>query len=258
MALSAEIVNRRLASAAQDMEEAAGIQPRIEGHLRVYEDAIDALIAEHQRLVERSDLDLEATTRWVAVWELSGRCLGICKLIVYEMRGGFTSEAVGTMRTLHEAVHLLSAAAFAEEEDIARRWLAGDYVRPKEARDAMSRQAAYAQDLMRQAGVEPEAGTPIDELATQIYDVLSRPAHHRRGGFNESISRAMRLFVYGPHPNPQTRAVHVAYAGELLEEAVITVGGALGSIFGPSYFRDQVKPLVEGFEHVRNLMPLPD
>ena len=256
--LSAEVADRRLESAAQDRADAAELQPLIDGHLKVYEDAVDAMISEHRRLVDESDVDLTAETRWVAIWELSGRCLGISKLIIFEMRGGFASEAVGTMRTLHEAVHLVSAVAFSQDEDVARRWLAGEWVRPREAREALGKQAKYTHELMREAGVEPVGGTPVDELARQIYDVLSKPAHHIRGGFDESLSIPLRVFVCGPHPNFRTRAAHVAYAGELIEEAVLTVGGALGTIFGHGYFAEQAKPLIESFEHVRNLMPVAD
>jgi hypothetical protein len=254
--LGAEVANLRLIAAAEDREATKQLQPRIDGHLRVCEDAIDELIAWHRKLVDQSDLDLSAATRWVAIWELSGRCLGISKLVIYEMRGGFTSEAAGTLRTLHEAVHLLTAVSFTEEDAITRRWLDGDYVRPREARDAMARQAAHAQVLMREAGIEPEETAPIEELGRQVYDVLSRPAHHRRGGFDESISRRLRLFVYGPHPSAQTRATHVLYAGELIEEVLITVGGAFGSIFGAGYYREHVKPLQETFAQVRSLFPL--
>jgi hypothetical protein len=46
------------------------------------------------------------------------------------LRGGFASEAIGTLRSLHEAAQRLSTLSFHEEQDVLRRRLAGEYVRP--------------------------------------------------------------------------------------------------------------------------------
>ena len=65
---------------------------------------------------------------------MGGRCLAVSRVLLHDLQGGFASEAVGTLRALHEAVQLLAALAFHLEDDAARRWLAGEWIRPKEAR----------------------------------------------------------------------------------------------------------------------------
>jgi hypothetical protein len=245
-------------AAAEEHAALDGIyQPMIEAHIAAYADAVDLVIHAHRNLADRTDLNIRADTRWSAIWELSGRCLAICRVVLHDLRGGFTSEAVGTLRTLYEATILLGALAFHEEEEVLLRWLAdADGVRPREARAVMERMEALARERMAEDGVEPE-GRGLTEMGGEIYDLLSQPAHHRRGGFPETVSVELREFTYGPHPNAEVRAHYVSYAGELIETALIVVVDSIGGIIGREYVRDVLPRIQESLEQVRERAPLP-
>jgi hypothetical protein len=264
--LEPEIRERALSEGvAQAREEAERLhelherrwQPRIDAHLQIYDEAIDTLIGYHQQVADRTDLEVGADTRWSAIWEKSGRCLAIARVLLHDMRGGFCSESDGTLRTLHEAVQLLAALAYYREEDDLRRWLRGEWVRPAEARRVLERKQAYADERMREMGIEPEVGD-LAELAREIYGYMSASAHHERRGFPESVSRPLRAFAYGPHPDPERRAAHLNYAGELLEEVVIVVGDSLQDLIRPGFYAEHVRPLQEAMARVREQHPLPD
>ena len=90
------------------------LQPRINGHLLVFQDVIDRLVHAHREVVEQSDIEIDADTRWSAIWEISGRCLALASLFIAELRLGYTAETAGTIRVIDEAVHLLHAVADGE------------------------------------------------------------------------------------------------------------------------------------------------
>jgi hypothetical protein len=232
------------------------LQPKIDGHIAAYRYAIDMVIAIHRDIGDSTDIDIRAPTRWSAIWELSGRCLAICQVVVHDVEGGFTSEAVGSLRALFEATVLLGAVAFHEEEDAVRRWLDGEWIRPREARAVVGRKEQFAWERMREAGIEPLRRRP-GEVGREIYDLLSRPAHHRRSGFPETVSADLREFTYGPHPNPEVRAQYVAYAGELIETALLVVIDSWGDMIGRDYVRDALPAMQRGLERVREQYPLP-
>jgi hypothetical protein len=176
---------------------------------------------------------------------------------LHDLRGGFTSEAFGTLRALHEASQLLSALSFHEEEDVVRRWLAGEFIRPREARDVQSHKQDLALQRMAEAGVEPDVGDVVT-LSRQIYSVLSEGSHHQRSVMAESMAPELRRFAYGPHPDASNRAIHVEYAGELLEEVIIVVGDAFADILGRGFYAQRVRPLQEALERIREEAPLSD
>jgi hypothetical protein len=233
------------------------IQEGIDAHLAAYRHVVDSLIHTHEEIAERSDIDLEAETRWVATWELSGRCLAVSRVLLHDLQGGFAAEAVGTLRALHEAVQLLSALAFHLEDDAARCWLAGEWIRPKDARKIQGRKQELALERMAEAGIEPEGGD-IMALGQEIYSHMSESAHHQRGGFRESVAVALRRFAYGPHPDPTVRAAWVDYAGELLEEVTLVVGDAFADMVGREYMLEYVRPLQASLVAVRESYPLSD
>lgn len=237
----------------------AALQPLIDAHIAAYAEAVETVLETHKRVADRTGIDIRADTRWSAIWELSGRCLAICRVVLHDLRGGFSSEAVGTMRALYEATILLGAIAFHEEEDALRRWLADEndaWVRPRQARAVMERKEALARERMQAAGVNPE-GKGLTEIGGEIYDLLSRPAHHRRGGFPETVSADLREFTYGPHPNAEVRATHVTYAGELLETALLVVIDSIADVIGRDYVRDALPRMQGALERVRQESPLP-
>jgi hypothetical protein len=106
-------------------------------------------------------------------------------------------------------------------------------------------------------GVEP-VGRGVSELGSEIYDLLSQPAHHRREGFPETVSVDLREFTYGPHPNAEVRARQVDYASQLIETALIIVIDALADVVGRGFARDALGPMQQRPERVREVFPLPD
>lgn len=234
-----------------DAAEASRLTPHIDENLRVCQEVVDAMILAHRAVGDLVDFDLEAGTRWVAMWELSGRCLGLANLLLAELRLGFTAEAGGTVRALHEALNLLAVATFEEDGVLTRQWLRGRNVSQKRAnaarRDAYDRIASEAEEM----GLPIDPNPNIVALTGRIYGTLSGAAHSTRPGFQELIARDARNFAYGPHPSFGVRAQWVDYANLLVEQAVLDVGGALMHFFGRDWFPNVVMPLVGGLERVR-------
>jgi hypothetical protein len=110
---------------------------------------------------------------------------------------------------------------------------------------------------MREHGIEP-VGRGVAELGGEIYDLLSQPAHHRRGGFPETVSVELREFTYGPHPNAEIRVHYVDYASELIETALIIVIDALADVIGREFASDALGPMQQRLERVREQFPLPE
>ena len=97
----------------------------------------------------------------------------------------------------------------------------------------------------------------MSDLGAKVYEIFSKPAHNMRGGFLESISGELRQSRYGPHPDPGQRAVHVEYAGQLLEELTMRVGIAFSTRFlGSDFYNDQIKGLMASLKAVRDEMPI--
>ncbi len=216
--------------------------------------AIDALIEAHRRLADATDIDLSAETRFVALWEMSGRCLGLASALLDQLRRGWTAETVGTMRVLHEAANLLVTFVEDEDETLTRRWLRGGRIAPREARERVGEFQERAAELARAVGVEIEGD--IEELGREIYRILTRGAHNDREGFAECVSGDTRAFAYGPHPDVRVRAVYVDYGGELIEQITMDVGSTLARFFGREFYDQTVKPLIRAMHVIRDDMPI--
>lgn len=245
----ARLAHDRQVAAAEEL-----LGPRIAGHLQACELAIDELVDAHRQLVEQTDIDLEAETRWVAIWELAGRCLSVARALIAQLRDAYAAETVGTMRVLHEAANLLVVAADVEEERLTRRWLAGEHVPQREARSHIHAAQERIVEQARERGVEIEGD--VAELTRELYGILSQGAHNDRPGFADSVFRTGRVFSYGPHPNPLVRAAYVDYASELIEQIVMEVGDALAVIYGGDWYRETVRPLVTALHAVRDDQPI--
>ncbi len=254
--LAEVIANRAEADADAAMLDRVA-QPSIDLHIEVYQAAVDALITVHRSLADDTDIEMRADTRWAAIWEMGGRCLAISNVLLHDLRGGFASEAIGTLRALHEAAQLLSALAFHEEEDVLRRWLAGDYIAPWEARAVQGRKQALADERMEAAGIEPHDGDVV-KLGSEIYGLMSKGAHHRRLTMDEAVAPALRRFAYGPHPSVNIRATYVEFAGHALEEVVMIVGDSFADMLGRDFYVEQVRPLIDAMDRARAEAPLSD
>jgi hypothetical protein len=252
--LDAEVAARRSSYEASLLALNATFLPRIEGHLLVLQDAVDGITALHRTVVDESDLDLDADTRWVALWEVAGRCLALANLLLAEIRLGFTAETHGTIRVLDEANQLLHALAVDEDGATLRRWLDGETVMPRDARPLVEAEQRAVEPELSARGIE--VGVDIVALGKEVYGHLSKGAHNARPGFSESVSRPLRTFNYGPHPDPRQRATYVDYASELVEGTLIQVGNALARVYGGDWYRYTVPPIQAGLEAVRQALPI--
>src|SRR5918911_2543483 len=105
--LPEEFERNRLAQAAQDERDRLVYEERIEAHITVHNIALDFLEETLQWVAECTDLDLVGDTRPAALWQMGGRSLGICRLILDALRMGYTAEVLHLARAAHEANRLL-------------------------------------------------------------------------------------------------------------------------------------------------------
>jgi hypothetical protein len=255
-ALPSEIVLLRAESKRRNDELAKVLTPRIEGHLLTFRTIIDELIAAHQRIADTMEFGIDGHTRWTAVWEMSGRCLGLCNALLVQLREGFASEVVPTLRSIHEAAQLVTVLAGPGEQTLLRTWLENrTYLSAQRVRAAEARIEQPAVELLKKQGIRL-AGDQQD-LGQQVYGILSKPAHNMRIGFAESVTRPLRQFSYGPHPYPVQRAVHVEFGGQAIEDVALRVGRALAIRFlGRDFYNETVKPLLASLHAIRDEMPI--
>jgi hypothetical protein len=253
--LPVEVVNNRLAAQAEQQRLRGILEPRIAGHLLVYEGALERLIDAHTRIAETMDFGLQERTRWTAVWELSGRCIALENGMLAQIRAGFASEVVPTMRALHEAAQLLTVVTGPAEEELLVRWLDSKDIGVQHARAAEHRIERPFRDQLARDGIELQGNQYT--LSQQVYEILSAPAHNMRVGFLESVSRDLRQFSYGPHPDWRQRAIHTEFAGQQLQEIVLRVGSALSTRFlGAVFYRNTIENILSEIEAIRETMPV--
>jgi len=172
-----------------------------------------------------------------------------------QLRAGFASETLPTLRSIHEATNLLTVLRGPGEERMLRRWLDGDHLGAQAVRSAVNRIQQPVLTQLRNAGEEVRGNQ--HQLTTQLYSILSQGAHNTRNGFLESVSVPLRHYAYGPHPDPVTRGVHVEYGGQLLEEVVIVVGSVLATTFlGPDFYAQTIRVLQTQIQAVGEALPL--
>jgi hypothetical protein len=254
--LPAEIARLREEAERQNHDLTEILTPRIEGHLITLQTVLDELVGAHRQIGDTMKFGINEDTRWTAVWEMSGRCLGLCNALLVQLREGFASETVPTLRAIHEAGQLLTVLAGPGEESLLRAWLQDTkYISAQKARAAEERIAKPFVQLMKEQGItlngDPRA------LGAEIYDKLSSSAHNMRKGFAECVARPLSQFSYGRHPSPIQRAVHVEFASQLIEEVTMRIGSALATRFlGRDFYDNAVAPLLEGVKAVRAEMPI--
>jgi hypothetical protein len=254
--LTDEVISARAETASRDAELAERFAPGIDAHLATYGMAFDALEALHQGIADGTDLDLVSDTRPAAVWQMAGRCISLGRGVLVLLRAGFTAEAVVLTRTLHEADRLLDALADDHEEELLTIWLADagrDYVSAGDARAARERDEERLHELLKERDL-PSFASTIPQ-SRELYDRLSQAAHNRRNWVQENVVPALRTMIRGPEP-PERRAGTVEVLGHVMEEAVNSVGEALGRFYGPSLRQEKVAPLIESFYAIREASPL--
>jgi hypothetical protein len=105
------------------------LQGPISVNIDAYEKAVERLVSAHTNIASGTDLVIGSDTRWSAIWELSGRCLSECRLLIHALRGGFALEASSNVRAMFEAMYLLAhdlPSAVSDPSEVApRRWRVG-------------------------------------------------------------------------------------------------------------------------------------
>jgi hypothetical protein len=229
---------------AQDRPSPARIT---EVTLGFYRDTLDWLSQHHADAAARTDHDLAANERENAVWKLSGQAIAYAYALVELLERGYTGQTWALMRAIHEVDRLLLAALNDEEERIVRRWLENKEVKQSEARKSEQRHARRINEQLTEAGEEP-LGVDPGELSREIYSGLSAAAHHRRSIVDEGIDHKNRTMIYGPDPRDRERLDFTAFAGQLIHEVLIAVGGALSYLGGPAFRPQQLQPMLDQFE----------
>jgi hypothetical protein len=250
--LPVEVHAIRDLAAADFAKRELELQGPINLHIDAYEKAVEWHVSLHENIASGTDLGIGTDTRSSAIWELSGRCLSECRLLIHSLRGGFSIEASSNVRALFEAITLLLAVAF--DDATARQWIAGDYIRPKKARAVMAKKQALARKREKAAGVETQGD--VVASGEWLYQHFSASAHHRRGPITASISLERREFDYGPHPDPVKRGREVAVIGELIETALNVVADSLSYIVGRDDLADVIAKQGAELDRVRQAHPL--
>jgi hypothetical protein len=255
-ALPDDVRARREAQEAADVENSRIYKPLIDKHLRIHRIALDFLSDNLQWIADQSDLDLVGNSRPAAIWQMSGRCIGIGRLMLDALEMGYTAEVLHLARAAHEASRLLMLFRIPEEGDLLRQWLADEkWVRPKVVRQAEERFEKRLADAMGEMGLEALPSTK--ELTEHIYGEHSEAAHHRRRWVQDAVFPDLRMIITGVTPYWRRRAGTVASMVAVVEEIVTQVGDGISYFYGPQWYEEKVKPLQESFAVVRAAYPLP-
>lgn len=253
-------VRRERARMAEvDARDRALYETAIEKHLVARTVALDALEAQLDRLAEETDLDLIGDTRPAAVWQMAGRCIGIGRLMLDALAMGYTAELPHLARALHEADRLLAAFEYPSEEPLLRKWLADDgheWVRPKEAREALARIEQMIRDGTGVAG--EEAINSIEQLNMTIYDQHSRAAHHRRSWVQDAVFPDERKMIRGISDAWIRRAMTTHSMVKVVDESIIFVGSALANFFDTGWYSANVMPLMNSLDSLHEVFVLPE
>jgi hypothetical protein len=254
------------------------LAPRIAERIDAAQRAVDALASIHRDIIDHTDIDLRAGTRWVAVLEVTARCISIADSLVDQLRSGYAGETAGACRVLHEALDLAIALAAGDREELTR-WLHGQQYptrRAQQERTAFFGRLAeqYADALGRKLEEEPalreqieglaDAGAPVKRglsaalhsIGGRAYGELSSTAHNRRNAIGDGVAPGLRRFTYGPHPDPRVRGNYVQLVDGLVEQAVLDVGAALAEIVGFEAVGQRIAAILDALKTTRSRVDL--
>lgn len=235
------------------------MQPRVKGIIGTCRSLAHQLQEWHAAIADRTDLALTARSRASAIWLLSGRCLGLLKVLIVQAEAGIDNEAMIVGRAIHEANRILFAfMADPEDDELVRVWLDDEgkygYVKQGAARAVNDR----FEEKMNTALVEqdlPAIGT-TKAGSEELYDRLSRAVHNRRSSCVNSVWVGGRSMAYGVAPNPLRRATTVEWTASVTVEVASSVGDALRAFLGEEFFGSKIAPLIGELEAVRKTLPL--
>jgi hypothetical protein len=228
----------------------------VEAHLLALEELVDRIEHDHAQLPDRADFDLDADTRWTATWLMAGRSISLaCSLLVL-LRAGNGAGALPVARAMHESNRLLDAFTDGEETALLARWLANESIEPREIRAAVGRMLERERLQLEELGVDLSHEIDPTQHATEIYRLLSKPAHSQRSGLIEYFSAGLRRFAYRRAPDGAQLASLIAVYEQMLVETAIVVGKYLSYMYPDDYFARRIKPLTEHVGAVGEAFPL--
>jgi hypothetical protein len=253
--LPAYVERKRARQAATDTADRERYKTPIDAHLAAQRMALDGLEHAHQHLADGYDFDLVADTRPAAIWQMSGRCIGIARLVLDAVALGYTSEHLILIRSLHEADRILDVFCDPAESVLLERWLADERtIKPSESRKAEQRFEERLGEWMTDEGLPELPRT--EQPSRDLYSKYSEAAHHRRAYVQDLVSSPLRQMLRGPATTWERRAVAVGVAVAAVEEAVESVGGGLAFFHGAPWYQQNIKPYIESFAALRRARPL--
>lgn len=256
--LPEQVRTDREAQAATDEAAGENWAPAIDAQIAAHRLALDFLAQTHQWIADEFDFDLVGDTRPAAIWQMSGRCIGIGYLILDALQLGYTAEVMHLARALHEANRLAGTFGTEEGTDLLRKWLAdeGDeWVRPSEVRIAEEQFDERLASAMQEAGM-PRL-EPTADRSREIYGQHSQAAHHRRRWSQDAVFPRLRTMMRGRSRRWIRRAGATAAMVAVVEESVMAVGDALQPFLPDGWYGEKVKPFLDAFAAVRQSQPLP-
>jgi hypothetical protein len=230
------------------------LEPLIAAHIRAYEAVLNELAEAHGLIADNTALDLLGPSREAAQWLVAGRAIGLARAAFDLVRLGYASEALLTIRGLHEATRLLDVFTLRGEDALFTTWAEGHYVKRGEIMRASKRQQEAIRVEMMRAGEKPPGLT--DSYFHGQYGRWSEFAHHRRRHVLDQVSVPTRTMVVGPHPDWRVQAATVDHFGDSLAELVSVGGSALSRFLGPSWFHGRFQPSFAALMELKRKIPL--
>ncbi len=256
--LPEQVRRDRQTQATRDEADRQQWEPAIDAHIASHRLALDFLAETHQWIADEFDFDLIGDSRPAAIWQMSGRCIGIGRSLLDALQLGYTAEVMHLARALHEANRLAGIFGTEEGTELVRKWLADDgeeWVRPSEVRIAEGEFEERLAQAMQEAGLGTLERTA--ERSREIYGQHSQAAHHRRRWTQDAVAPRLRTMLRGRSTPWIRRAGTTAAMLAVVEESVIAVGDALQAFLPQGWYSQRVKPFLETFEALRQSQPLP-
>jgi hypothetical protein len=230
------------------------LRPLIDAHLTAYQATLNELDEAHRLVADNLELDLVGPSREAARWLMAGRCIGLARAGFDLVRLGYSSEALPTVRSLHEATRLLGVFTHRGEDDLVSRWLKGRHVDRGAIMHASDRQEQAIRVEMIQSGHKPPLATK--KHFDGQHGRWSEFAHHRRRHIVNQVSEPARLMATGPHPDWRSRAAAVDHFGDSLLELVVVGGSALSKTLGPAWYYDRFQRTIAALSELKAKVPL--
>ena len=64
--------------------------------------------------------------------------------------------------------------------------------------------------------------------------------------------------IYGPDPRTARRLEFVVFTGTLIQEVLLKVGDALYVLWGPGFYDDHLRPMLERFQEMLDALDVID